>query len=256
MNIDDAFNHLVTLLKQGKNRPKGGYDLYMEDVIDDYIIQHEGMQRDSNGYKFRDRGIFLSESFYSAAWELCRRGILRPGLSNSGHGGVGHNEFGKGYSVTPHGRNWLPNANYEELAAVIPTRFVTLLSEHASRFGPGFMSRGIEALSCYNSHAYLACCAMCGAAAESIILALANEKQDPDIVLKAYQGANGRSRVQTLLIGEAAEHIKREFPRYMSLLSYWRDEAAHGRASTIAEEEAFTALLSLLKFARYAAQTF
>jgi hypothetical protein len=97
---------------------------------------------------------------------------------------------------------------------------------------------------------------MCGAAAESILLALAGEKRDPTVVLNMYQGPNGRTKVQNLLIGQADEHTKRAFDRYMSLLSYWRDEAAHGRASKIAEDEAFTSLLSLLRLARYADESF
>ena len=109
MTTDDALNHLVALLKRGQPLGKGGYDIYLDDVIDDYIIKNEGMQRDSS-YKFRDRGVALSESFYSAAWELCRRGILRPGRRDSAGSGVGNNEFGAGYSVTQQGREWLPHA--------------------------------------------------------------------------------------------------------------------------------------------------
>jgi hypothetical protein len=37
----------------------------------------------------------------------------------------------------------------------------------------------------------------------------------------------------------------------MSLLSYWRDEAAHGTVSEIAEIEAHTALGRLVRFAQF-----
>ncbi len=37
----------------------------------------------------------------------------------------------------------------------------------------------------------------------------------------------------------------------MGLLKYWRDEAAHGKASNIKEEEAFTSLGLLLRFAMF-----
>src|SRR5207249_3162979 len=123
-----------------------------------------------NDYKFRDRGTELSPFFYSASWELCRRGVLRPGLRDSGQGGVGYNEFGLGYSITPQGARWLQRADYEQLASAIPGRFVELLTAHELRFGPGFLARGAEAIRCYSAHAFLACCAMCGAAAESIVL--------------------------------------------------------------------------------------
>jgi hypothetical protein len=36
------------------------------------------------------------------------------------------------------------------------------------------------------------------------------------------------------------------------LLNYWRDSAAHGRNSHIGENEAYTALLLLLRFAMFA----
>jgi hypothetical protein len=38
----------------------------------------------------------------------------------------------------------------------------------------------------------------------------------------------------------------------MDLLSYWRDEAAHGTASEISETEAHTALGRLVRFAQFA----
>jgi hypothetical protein len=42
----------------------------------------------------------------------------------------------------------------------------------------------------------------------------------------------------------------------MTLLTYWRNEAAHGRASEIGETEAFTSLMLLLRLARFADETF
>lgn len=35
---------------------------------------------------------------------------------------------------------------------------------------------------------------------------------------------------------------------------YWRDNASHGRASRIADDEAYTVLALLLRFAKYAAE--
>ena len=45
--------------------------------------------------------------------------------------------------------------------------------------------------------------------------------------------------------------MKREFASFMTLLKYWRDIAAHGTASKIAENEAFTSLALLLRFAMF-----
>ena len=44
----------------------------------------------------------VSPPFYAAAWELCRRGVLRPGVCN--YRGQ-ETEYVNGYTVMPAGRN-------------------------------------------------------------------------------------------------------------------------------------------------------
>ncbi len=90
---------------------------------------------------------------------------------------------------------------------------------------------------------------MCGAAAESILLAAAISKSDERTVLDMYNTSRGRSRVEKLLVGKAKGHIQREFPVFLSLLKYWRDEASHGGAAKISDNEAYTSLMLLLRFA-------
>jgi hypothetical protein len=255
-NVDDALSYTVATLKGGQLAGRGGYDVYTQDLIDKYLIEREHLSRDQGGYKFRDRGIQLSPLFSCALWELCRRGVLRPGLREFSESGVGHNTFGCGFSVTPQGTTWLQHAEYDHLASVIPGRFVELLSAHERRFGSAFLARGAEAIRCYSAHAFLACCAMCGAAAESILLALAREREAPEVVWKKYFSVGGRGRLENLLIGQAPDHVKREFQGFMVLITYWRNEAAHGGDTTIREVEAFTSLMLLLRLARYADETF
>jgi hypothetical protein len=93
---------------------------------------------------------------------------------------------------------------------------------------------------------------MCGAAAESILLALANAKKDEKEVLKDYASRGGRGRIENLVLENAGEPLKKEIRSYTGLLKYWRDEASHGRASGIGEIEAFTSLQSLLRLAQCA----
>jgi hypothetical protein len=93
---------------------------------------------------------------------------------------------------------------------------------------------------------------MCGAATESIVLAIAIAKHDEETVLKTYRTAQGRSRVENMIIGQASKSVQTEFKNYTVLLKYWRDEAAHGKQSDISDNEAFTALAILLRFAHYA----
>ena len=106
-------------------------------------------------------------------------------------------------------------------------------------------------MRCYGAHAYVACCAMCGAAAESILLAVAIERRSEPDVLKMYQGMGGRGRVEKLIVGQLPEQLRIEFLGFTTLVKYWRDEAAHGRASRTGDDEAYTSLALLLRFAKY-----
>jgi hypothetical protein len=96
---------------------------------------------------------------------------------------------------------------------------------------------------------------MCGAAAESILLAVAIQKSgDEAATLTLYRTASGRRRVIEGIIGQARQTIAEPFRSATGLLSYWRDEAAHGLASAISEIEAHEALARLLRFAQFATE--
>ncbi len=160
---------------------------------------------------------------------------------------------GAGFSVTQAGRKWLKEAGQYDFVPIEPGRFSRLLDTFTPRFGAGFQERAQEAIRCYGANVYLACCAMCGAAAESILLAVAIAKDgDADKVDRMYLASGGRRRVEQLIIGQQAKPIQEEFVGYLSLLKYWRDAASHGRRSGIADNEAYTALAVLLRFAQFA----
>lgn len=254
MTEEDALNHFISVMRSDAPLGKFGYEVHLDEVIGHYLKAHRLLVADTdrNG-RLMDE---LSPHFLSAAWDLCRRGILRPGVRERRAQATQEGAGGTGYCLTPFGRRWLADATSEKIAALIPGRFVELLGRHTRRFGAGYTSRGSEAIRCYNAHAYLACCAMCGAAAESILLALASERQKPAAVIELYRRAGGRAKVQNVIIGGSPDHVKREFQGFMVLLSYWRDEAAHGKASAIQETEAFTSLMLLLRLARYGDETF
>ncbi len=90
-----------------------------------------------------------------------------------------------GFSVTKFGETWLEENQEDTFVPTEPERFAELLAPYRSRFGAGFHERAQQAVRCYGAHAYLACCTMCGAAAESIILATA-------MIKESYQKALGR----------------------------------------------------------------
>jgi hypothetical protein len=86
-----------------------------------------------------------------------------------------------------------------------------------------------------------------------VLLAVAIAKnKDKDKIEKMYLANGGRGRIEKLVVGQQPPAISEEFKGYVSLLKYWRDNAAHGMASGIQDNEAFTALAVLLRFAQFA----
>jgi hypothetical protein len=124
------------------------------------------------------------------------------------------------------------------------------------QFGSGFLQRAAEAVTCHRFGAYLGCCAMCGAAAESILLAVAIAKNGDDVAatLAMYRAPNGRRKVIDRIVGQVRPVIAEPFRSATGLLSFWRDDAAHGLASGISEIEAHEALARLIRFAQFAAE--
>jgi len=144
---------------------------------------------------------------------------------------------------------WLAEADRDDFVPTEPERFAQMLAPYRERFGPSFQERAQEAIRCYGAHAYLACCTMCGAAAEAILLATAIAKADEVTVLTQYNASGGRRRVENVILGQARQELRDEYVGYMTLLKYWRDQAAHGKASGIKDNEAYTSLALLLRFA-------
>lgn len=194
----------------------------------------------------------LSPGLYGAAWELARRGILRPGVKEYGGQVEPQGCGGAGFTVTLRGREWLREAVPYDYVPTEPGRFAKILANFVPRFGPGFAERSQEAIRCYGALAYVACCAMCGAAAESILLAVAIAATgNAEKVLTSYESAGGRGRVENLVVGKRPKAVQDEFRADLNLLKYWRDAAAHGQKSGITESEAYTSLALLLRFAQF-----
>jgi hypothetical protein len=235
MTEEDAFTFIVDTLRSGKHPGQPyDYDLCLRTLLAEKRIAAAD-----------------SKPFYDAAWELCRRGILRVG----GRGSNSQDAVppGDGFSLTSRGREWLEQAGHFDYLPVEPTRFGRMLSAFTDQFGAGYAERSQEALRAYAGHAYLACCAMCGAAAESILLAIAVAKSgDEAQVLRRYEAAQGRRQIENLIFGQKREALIEGYRGCASLLKYWRDAASHGTASRITETEAFTSLALLLRLAQFA----
>lgn len=246
--VEDAFARIVSAMHVpgGATDSNLGYDLYIPKVISAFI-QETQSKGNGDAEKFQE----ISTPFFDAAWELCRRGVVRPGIRalNENQSAVGG--AGAGFAITPFGRNWLAESDGKyDYVPTEPTHFAKTTAKFDCRFGDGFRQRSQEAIKCYGANAYLACCAMCGAAAESIMLSLAIAKDgDEEKILKIYTGRNGRYEIENLLIGQS--NLKQQFKSYTSLLKYWRDFAAHGRLSAISANEANISLFTMLGFAQF-----
>jgi hypothetical protein len=179
MDLDEAISILIELLQAGR-AGSYGYDLYPRRGAEEAAARMR-LQPLQDQEVIRD----LSPVFYEAAWELCRRGIVRPGVRRSGDQGVPEG----GYSVTLAGRASLAALDPTTILLAQPGSLAAALTSYRQRFGDGFHQRALEAIKCRNMEAWLACCAMTGAAAESVLLALAIAKVgDEDQVLGAYKG--------------------------------------------------------------------
>jgi hypothetical protein len=250
--VDDAIAIIIDLIRNRQTEIRQyGYDAYLPLVWNNYAIASK-MVPAGDRYALERVGPRVSGTFYAAAWELCRRGTLRPGVRDSTGPFTTIGSSGDGYSITPMGERWLASADPRLHIPTDPARLATILAGFSTKFGPGFEQRAQEAVKCYNAQTYLACCAICGAAAESILLAVAiNRRGDAASVLRDYRAGGGRTRVERSLLGQVGEPVSLRFHMFMDLLNYWRDDSSHGVATTIDEPEAFDALSRLMRFAHF-----
>lgn len=252
MEIDDAIEFIIDVIRHPRPRSsqfgKAGYDITLQIILDAYMREMKECPEYISRAEDCPGAHEVTASIFEAAWELCRRGILRPSVRffEGQHG----NADGSGYSLTTLGRRWVDQGAERLLGG--PDRISRLFEKLSAPFGPAFLQRASEAAHCHAFGQYVACCAMCGAAAESILLAIANAKcGDEAKILATYRASNGRRKVIEGVVGQAKPAIAEPFRGATGLLSYWRDEAAHGLASTISEIEAHEALGRLLRFAQF-----
>ena len=258
MRFDEAFELLVdhcAAVSPGLAAATGRYgssartstfgnDIWIAQVAQNYWASQ------SIGYMNLEPEHFIS--FYDAAWELCRIGVLRPGhYAAMGQGQIGSGQFsGDGYSITEFGHAWLAKA--DRRVAGDPSRMTHLFASFANAYGPGFHQRANEAIRCHRTSNFLAACVMAGAAAESILIAVAVAKTgDEPRVLKDYASAGGRGRVTKLIVSGLKGSVVRTFDAALQVLHYWRDDASHGMATTISGVEAYASLTQLLRLAQF-----
>ncbi len=261
VDSEAALNFIVEYLKSktsvlsdSHNRPSYGYDLFIPNVVGEYLSAYDAQRRPSNyaGGSVQYDLKTNSAPFYDAAWSLCQKGVLRPGTVGYGQDPSYGLQTEVGFALTQYGETWLARTSGYEYIPLEFGHFAKILADHAQVLGVDYHSRSQEALRCYRAQAYLACCTMCGASAEAILLSVALLKSgDEEKVYKDYLSAGGRTRIENSILGQQSAVIQREFRGYMDLLKYWRDNASHGSHSVIQESEAFISLTLLLRFAQF-----
>jgi len=154
---ETALHFIIEYVTKGQKSEDSryGYSFYVIHAIDAYLrsLGRTGeLSRWCSG---------VSAPFLSAGWDLCRRGIFRPTVYQLNGQVV---TDGGGFSITAFGQQWLEEAKGGfDYIPLEPGHLAELLAKYAAKFGPGFHERAQDAVRCHRAHAYLACCAMCGA---------------------------------------------------------------------------------------------
>jgi hypothetical protein len=251
LSIDEAIAVLVPVLRRAAkpgervshDRRPFGCDIWISDIAKSYL----------RGAPMEETEEAELQPFYDAAWELSRRGVLRPGPAFARGQNMAHTA-GDGFSLTAFGRDWVDKFDQPGPFPSDSSRFAALISPYVIRFGTGFKERAMEAASCYRTLSYLACCSMCGAACESILLALAIAKKGGDeaVVLLIYEKRNGRRNLIDAVTADIPGWLQEAIRTAASLLSYRRDASSHGHAVGLGEFQAHDAMSRLLRFAQLA----
>ncbi len=256
MHFDDAFDFLIEKLAalpdltgyaaSSARTATYGCDVWIPQIVAAYC------QPRIQGFSVGELTDTHYQPFYDAAWELARIGVLRPGAFLPRGQAMGGQLFsGDGFSITKFGREWLKAAGDRPIRD--PSRLADVLRTFTPKFGDGYAQRATEAAATYRTSNYLASCVMSGAAAESILLALAIAKvKSEQKVLAEYKSSGGRGRVTKLITSGLSAGIATQFVSALQVLHYWRDDAGHGTMTTITEVEAHASLTQLLRLAQFA----
>lgn len=86
LHPDDASAFIVDYIRRPRNDGYSsyGYEIYLPNIIVAYIQEAEKSTEHVSHLHGGQRARDLSPAFYEAAWTLCRRGLLRPGVRRLG----------------------------------------------------------------------------------------------------------------------------------------------------------------------------
>lgn len=175
---------------------------------------------------------------------MCRRGILRPFTHYADGQGTTR---GAGFSITAYGKNWLEEDQLDDYVPTEPDQFAKMLEPYATVFGNGFQERAQEAVRCYNAHAFLACCVMAGAAAETIL----NKVADKLSITRGEYEFITQTR-QKKFNASSSDRTKQYLMAFSDIVKYLRDEGMHHESWETKPEKAYMSLAMLLRLAIFA----
>lgn len=135
----DAATMLLSWLRSPNHGGFGsyGYGIYLPHLVRAHLAAR-GVERDQEERQLRE----MMPMLYAAAWDLCRRGVLRPGIERYGAQATPDGASGNGYSVTPFGAKWIAETNQDDFVPTEPERFGEMLGRYRNRFGGDFHERG------------------------------------------------------------------------------------------------------------------
>ncbi len=254
--VDDAVEYVISkLLASLQSRKDRGDAITLRIDCAEPFLNSRGIKMPQSQHVRPSYESKAEVLLRDAVWVLCAKGYLRLGpdaRSRSGGNAVLHTHGGVyAYSLTEYGERWLTATAEIDAPPVETSRFARVLSGF-DKFGDGYSSRSSEAVACYHAGLDLACCVMCGAAAESIMLATASARvDDEEQVIGIYDGRDGRREVEKRITANHKDWVKENWRGYMDLLKHWRDDSAHGKAIPIGHDEAYLSLTHLLRFAQW-----
>lgn len=137
IEIDDAISFLLELARHPRQTSYSnyGYEIYLPNIIHAFLSERDGARL--HGYiTDQPEAKSIYPQFCDAAWELCRRGILRPGLKKIGGQATGAS--GEGYLITAVGRAWLKTVDEISFVSTEPSRFGQMAARFQDRLGDGY----------------------------------------------------------------------------------------------------------------------
>lgn len=251
---EDAFSFCVELLAEYMNG-RVRHDIRQFDITAKWVEQQICVRNQITEHNDKvDIGSLMGGKIFSALWKLCLKGVLRPSVRHLAFVEAQESVVGDGYSLTESGKQWILHPE-RTVMVTASASFGGILADFSTKFGAAYKERVTDAVKCFDSGAFFACAAMCGAAGEAIFLALAIAKEGTDqeeAVLKKYRASDGRKQIQNLLTHGLGSGLRQGLESGFTILAHWRDASAHGESSKVGQAEARAALQTLLSLAQLA----